>query len=889
VDILSGGTGGDTFVAASLATGSFLTGTGSGNTLQIVASPIIADLTGATISGIQTLTIASHVTLMAAEFAGFSAINALSAVIATGSSGGTIFAADAGTYDLKSKATTSATGTSMTALSNGGTTLIGNDTAAQFLRASFLGNDTLQAGNGAGDFLVTGGGNDTLISGTGSDTFQLTAFDNHGHVYYSTLAGDTVTFDGSAERIVLPDPVTGNATTLVIKNGTQETVNAHDGIMTVTNGVGGVTRNVTNWNAGGSFMQTYTQLTGGGIQEQDTGYAGGNGTGAVTYQQTLTPGSGSGQQALALSGSGNSTSLSNAVITLADNASATVTGSGNTVSAGGHDTLSLAGGAANAVTVSGAATTVTDDGASFGNSFTLGGSGDGLTLSGSGDTVTVTGTGSTVNITGTGDLLGQGSVSFNGAVEEIAFANTTVFVASGVTATITAPDGVMTVTNGVGGVTKNVTDFTAGGSQVALYSGLPSGAANDFEEYAGADGTGTHLLGTINWSAGGSQVHYYTGLGSGIASEYRNFSGSFGGGTLLSDVLNFTSGGSQVTLYAGIPTGAEAEFEEFAGPDGTGQHLIDFINWSAGGSQVNYYTGLSQDVDSEYRQYADSFGGGALLVDVVNFTSGGSQITLFTGLPAGASQKVMEFSAHDGFGNHLIDFTNWSAGGSRVEYFTGLQSGASSFYREYSDSFGGGSLLSQTTNFTAGGSERILFTGLPTGASSEILEYAGADGTGTLLWTSIMGSSGNDTLTATGTSQALVGNGGSDTYKFGRGDGADVIQNGISSNTTATGELDLGTGITTNDLWFQHVGNDLVVELLGTQDRMTVAGWYANAGAPLEEIKTAGGSMIDSQLNQLVQAMATFGANNSAFNPTTATAFPTDSTLQGVLAASWHS
>jgi hypothetical protein len=69
-----------------------------------------------------------------------------------------------------------------------------------------------------------------------------------------------------------------------------------------------------------------------------------------------------------------------------------------------------------------------------------------------------------------------------------------------------------------------------------------------------------------------------------------------------------------------------------------------------------------------------------------------------------------------------------------------------------------------------------------------------------------------------------------------------------------------------------------------------VSGWYAGAPAQLQEIKTADGSMLDGQLNNLVAAMATYAANHPGFDPTAAanSQMPNDPTLQGVLAAAWH-
>jgi hypothetical protein len=56
----------------------------------------------------------------------------------------------------------------------------------------------------------------------------------------------------------------------------------------------------------------------------------------------------------------------------------------------------------------------------------------------------------------------------------------------------------------------------------------------------------------------------------------------------------------------------------------------------------------------------------------------------------------------------------------------------------------------------------------------------------------------------------------------------------------------------------------------------------------LQQITTADGSRVDSQLSQLVQAMATYGAANPGFDPTLATQAPNDPTLQNTLAAAWH-
>ena len=134
VDTLTGGTGGDTFVCPDgLAAGSTVTGNGGGNTLQLNGD--ISGNGGITVGGIQILG-TGDITLTASQF------NALTAISYDGPlfqnqqiTPGTINCTTAGTYDLATQdATTDAF--NMTALSAGGTTLIGNGGAFETLTAA---------------------------------------------------------------------------------------------------------------------------------------------------------------------------------------------------------------------------------------------------------------------------------------------------------------------------------------------------------------------------------------------------------------------------------------------------------------------------------------------------------------------------------------------------------------------------------------------------------------------------------------------------------------------------------------------------------------------------------------------------------------------------------
>ena len=157
-----------------------------------------------------------------------------------------------------------------------------------------------------------------------------------------------------------------------------------------------------------------------------------------------------------------------------------------------------------------------------------------------------------------------------------------------------------------------------------------------------------------------------------------------------------------------------------------------------------------------------------------------------------------------------------------------------------------------------------------------------------LVSPNITGGTGNDVLFGGSGNDVLTGGGGNDTYQFGHGGGQDRIVNGTAASTAPSGELDLGAGISANQLWFQRNGNDLSISVMGSHDQVTVGGWFSGAGAQLAGIKTADGMTIDAGVSQLVQAMAAYSSAHAGFDPTTVTQAPNDTGLQNAIAANWH-
>jgi hypothetical protein len=190
-------------------------------------------------------------------------------------------------------------------------------------------------------------------------------------------------------------------------------------------------------------------------------------------------------------------------------------------------------------------------------------------------------------------------------------------------------------------------------------------------------------------------------------------------------------------------------------------------------------------------------------------------------------------------------------------------------------------------------------------SNSHIENYIFSDGT---IWdySQLVDAASAFVLVGSALSPALIGNAlGTNTFQFGTGheiayggERSNVYQ--ISASTgqaeinmsTAAGsknELDFLAGITDENLWFKQSGNDLEIDVLGTNTSVMVNGWFSGHSGALQEI-TAGGLKIDNQISQLVQAMASYSANNPGFNPTSSAihTLPGDSGLQSTLAAAWH-
>lgn len=144
----------------------------------------------------------------------------------------------------------------------------------------------------------------------------------------------------------------------------------------------------------------------------------------------------------------------------------------------------------------------------------------------------------------------------------------------------------------------------------------------------------------------------------------------------------------------------------------------------------------------------------------------------------------------------------------------------------------------------------------------------------------LRGFSGNDTLTGGKGNDRLEGGLGNDTYIFNKGDGRDQILDQAGKDTLRL------QGLQVDQLWFKREGNKLKVQVIGTQDELSVENHYAFGTPPIRvghrlpvwgrnrfgamippakgagQIETFrldnGRSLSAAQADKLIQAMAAF-------------------------------
>ncbi|MCG8015397.1 MAG: hypothetical protein JAY97_04205 [Candidatus Thiodiazotropha sp. 'RUGA'] len=147
----------------------------------------------------------------------------------------------------------------------------------------------------------------------------------------------------------------------------------------------------------------------------------------------------------------------------------------------------------------------------------------------------------------------------------------------------------------------------------------------------------------------------------------------------------------------------------------------------------------------------------------------------------------------------------------------------------------------------------------------------------------IDGGAGDDQLQGNAGNDYLIGGLGSDTYLIGTSSGQDRINN-YDAGDGGADTLRFEEAVI-DDLWFSRVGDDLTINLFGSDDQVTIEQWYSDPAQEVDRIEAGGSVLLNQQVEQLVMAMASHDVPSGA-----GSVIPQEvrENLQPLLSESWQ-
>jgi Ca2+-binding RTX toxin-like protein len=128
--------------------------------------------------------------------------------------------------------------------------------------------------------------------------------------------------------------------------------------------------------------------------------------------------------------------------------------------------------------------------------------------------------------------------------------------------------------------------------------------------------------------------------------------------------------------------------------------------------------------------------------------------------------------------------------------------------------------------------------------------------------TIIRGTEGNDTISGGRANDKLYGGKGNDTYIFGKGYGQDIIDNTGSLNTDL--DIVLLKDIKSNEVEFETTVKDLSIKVKGTNDKITISGYFNGGEYSLEELRFEDGiTLSDKEIISNYSEEGSYSLTNS--------------------------
>jgi Ca2+-binding RTX toxin-like protein len=140
-------------------------------------------------------------------------------------------------------------------------------------------------------------------------------------------------------------------------------------------------------------------------------------------------------------------------------------------------------------------------------------------------------------------------------------------------------------------------------------------------------------------------------------------------------------------------------------------------------------------------------------------------------------------------------------------------------------------------------------TDLTNGLTASLLRLFGAAGadslTGSKRADEVSGRAGDDILDGGAGNDILRGNGGNDVYRFSRGSGQDVVRDSDATGGGGFDRIEFGSDIAARDVtvWFADGGQDLLLSIAGTTDRLRLDDTNSNPDMKIEEVRFADGTV----------------------------------------------
>ncbi len=335
---------------------------------------------------------------------------------------------------------------------------------------------------------------------------------------------------------------------------------------------------------------------------------------------------------------------------------------------------------------------------------------------------------------------------------------------------------------------------------------------------------------------GAANVDYLFGEGGSDSLNGESGNDFLDGGT-GDDALY--GGDGNDALWGG--TGGDALYGGYGNDDLSGGAGDDYLSGDDGNDTYRFGYGDGNDAVYDYTRYETDrvvFGEG-ITVDKLSRVRDGNDLVLQLSDSATDSLRIKSWFASSDTTRYTLDEYEFADGTvlSRSEFLAAV---------EYPHTSGDDTIQ--------GGYESDVLNG---GDGNDTLR--GEDNSDTLLGDggddALYGGYGNDDLSGGAGDDYLSGDDGNDTYRFGYGDGHDVVRD---YSRYETDQVVFDDGLTMEDLWFSQVGNDLQITLVGTDDKLIIDDWYNGTYYRIDEFHAGDLQLHRDQVDQLVNAMASF-------------------------------